>query len=101
MRPLGQMNPKNYREWSANVNLISHKLSSAVSHWSDVCDIAFGPVRDLSCAPFNGASICLIANDFSRNYHGSLTPKFTILKPRFWRQKYENQDQHTQYIPLP
>jgi len=81
MRPLGQMNPQNYREWSADVNLVSDKLPCAIAQWSDVCDSAVGPVRDLFCALFNGASICLIANDFSRNYHGSPTPKFTVFKP--------------------
>jgi hypothetical protein len=30
-----------------------------------------------------------------------MAPEFGVLKPRFWGQKNENQDQHTQHIPLP
>ena len=95
------MNPRNYREWSADVNLISDHLSCAIAEWPEVRDAAIWSAEDLFCALFDCTSICLIANNFCRNHHGLLAPEFAVLKPRFWRQKYENQDQHAQYIPLP
>ena len=54
-------------------------------------------------------SIFFIANKFGANYHGcdnaalmhgSLSP-FATRKPAFWCQKYEDQNDHTQEIPLP
>ena len=84
------MNPKNYREWSADVNLVSDDFSRAIAEWPDVGDYAVRPVSEVFCTLFNGASICLIAKDFTRNHHRSRMPKFAVLKPRFWRQKDEN-----------
>ena len=65
MRQLGQMNPRNYREWSADVNLISNQLSISVADFPYRGYTAFGPTCDLFCALFYSPSICLIANNFS------------------------------------
>jgi hypothetical protein len=60
------MNPKNYREWSADVNLISHQLSTNIAYFSHPGDMTLGPAGDLFRPLFHGRSICLTANDFSR-----------------------------------
>jgi hypothetical protein len=56
-------------------------------------------------ATLNLGPIQLSANDIREHNHGGLgavtSLKRRVGEPAFRRQKYENQDQHTQHIPLP
>jgi hypothetical protein len=48
------MNLANYRDWSADVNLISDHLSRAIAQFSDPGYIARGLSRKLFCALLDG-----------------------------------------------
>ena len=77
------------------------ETADVIAEFTNRGDVAVGSACNLFCALLDCTPICLIANDFSRNKDRPLPPIFSVFKPRFWRQKYENQDQHAQHIPLP
>ena len=92
---------RNYKGWSANVNLISHQFSLSVASFAHLGDLARGCIGDLSGATLETTPICLTTNDIGRNHNRPVTPKTRVGEPAFWRQENKNQDQQTKHIPLP
>lgn len=94
--------PKNYREWSADVNLISDQVSRRIAHLSDVTDGATRATHHLHGATFRlgfiGLSVQYIHHD--RVFRVSLLIA-GARKPCFGGQKDKNQDHHTKNVPLP
>ena len=101
--------PRNYRERLSYVNLKAACATLCIGYSAHLQHFKIGASGHRLDTLFDFTPISFTANYFRVNYHGfdnwalmhrSLSP-FAAQKPAFWCQKYEDQNDHTQEIPLP
>jgi len=101
--------PRNYREELSYVNLETTNLPGRVKHLSYREHLYVCTSRECLDLSLDPALIFFIANNFRAQYQGcgnwawmpgSLGP-FATRKPAFWCQKNEDQNDHTEKVPLP